>query len=89
MTTKLTAEDAAATRKSALLGVLIDHCGEQLTPNKIDLILVKLLETVESASMAWAFKFVELNAIRDLVSGIEEMKDAIEGLKEDLLGMDN
>ncbi|MCP4783312.1 MAG: hypothetical protein GY878_07155 [Fuerstiella sp.] len=50
-----TLEDAAATRKTAIMSDLIGHCGETLTPEKIDEIVAKILVTASEGATAWAF----------------------------------
>jgi hypothetical protein len=51
--------DAAATRKSALLQSLVQHCGKTLTPETIDVMLDELLVQVRTGPMSWAFRFTD------------------------------
>lgn len=56
---KRTNSDAAATRKSALLQSLVQHCGKLLTPDTINVMLDELLVQVRSGPMSWAFRFID------------------------------
>lgn len=50
---------AKATREFAVRDILIAHCGETLSPDKVDQIASEIVEAMENSSTAWAFQAPE------------------------------
>lgn len=50
-------KNAKATRESTVLGILARHCGESLTPNKIEMIVEELCREMNDSPVSWAFQF--------------------------------
>ena len=48
--------DAKATRIFEVRNVLTGHCGERLTPDKVDEIVREIEAAMETGGCAWAFR---------------------------------
>lgn len=51
-----TYEDRLATQEFEIRSVLINHCGESLTPDNIDKIAAELVDAIRNGPCAWAFQ---------------------------------
>lgn len=50
-------EDVMATQSSAILTILVNHCGSLLTPDNVDKIHTEIIEEMREGPTAWAFSF--------------------------------
>lgn len=49
-------KNRTATQRTAVLGVLIDHCGIYLTPAMVDQITERLMHEMNEGGCSWAFQ---------------------------------
>lgn len=48
-------EDVMATQSSAILMILVNHCGQSLTPDNVDKIHAEIMKEMREGPTAWAF----------------------------------
>lgn len=48
-------EDVLATQSSAILLILVNHCGQSLTPDNVDKIHAEIIKEMREGPTAWAF----------------------------------
>lgn len=49
-------KDKQETQRFALFNILVGHCGEQLTPDKVDAIMEEIIKEMRSGPCSWAFE---------------------------------
>ena len=47
--------DAEEAQRFAIFDVLTGHCGEMLSPNKVDVIMAEILHEMREGPCAWSF----------------------------------
>lgn len=73
----------AATQQSAILGVVVNHCGQFLSPDRVDKIVEELTAQTRSGPVAWAFAGPEnplpvIGCLQDIAAAAQVVLDQID-----------